>query len=230
MKKEKNKKNLVIFTSIIIYALLYFFLIVKYIPNYSLIISGLFTVCLMFVSYLFYGFQTYSMNEIRKKVIVRVAIGVFLYFSTIYLLGFLTGYLKNAYSLNILSILKNLFIPFVSIVSLEIFRYIFINSNKESIKKVSLCTIFIILLDIIINYHFMGGNLLKIFVYLTVVIIPIIVKNIVLSYLSYQVGWEPCLVYVLPTSLFIYFVPGLSSITKSSSKSSVDIASLRLLI
>jgi hypothetical protein len=207
MKKEKNRKNLVIITSIIIYALLYFFLIVKYIPNYSLIISGLFTVCLMFVSYLFYGFQTYSMNEIRKKVLVRVAIGVFLYFSTIYLLGFLTGYLKNAYSLNILSILKNIFIPFVSIVSLEIFRYIFVNSNKESIKKVSLCTIFIILLDIIINYHFMGGNLLKIFVYLTVVIIPIIIKNIVLSYLSYQVGWESCLVYVLPTSLFIYFVP-----------------------
>lgn len=207
MSSQKKKYNFIILATIFIYGLLYFTLIIRFIPSYAAIINCVFIFVITYISYLIYGFQKYSINKIRKKIIYEVFLAIFIYFTVIYLLGLFTGYLASPYSLNIISIIKNSILPLISVISIEIFRYIFISSNRDLKNIVPIVTIAIILLDIILNFYFFEPSLVKIFVFLSVTILPIIFKNIVLSYLSYQVGYEPCLIYVIPLVLFKFIVP-----------------------
>ncbi len=207
MSEKKKKYNFIILLSIFIYVLLYFTLIIKYIPNYSSFINCFFIFGITYISYLIYGFQKYSLNKIRKKILCEVFIAIFIYFTIYYILGLFTGYLANSYSLNILSIIKNSILPLISIGSLEIFRYIFISSNRDLKKYIPLITIAVILLDVVLNFYFFDFTLARLFIFISVTILPIIFKNIVLSYLSYQVGYEPCLVYVIPLCIYQYCVP-----------------------
>lgn len=207
MSEKKKIYNFIILLSIFIYGLLYFTLIIKYIPDCANIINCTFIIGLAYISYVIYGFQKYSLNKIRKKIICEVFIAIVLYFTIYYMLGLFTGYLANSYSLNILSIIKNSILPLLSITALEIFRYIFISSNRDLKKYIPIVTIAIIIFDIILNFYFFDLTLAKLFVFISVTILPIIFKNIVLSYLSYQVGYEPCLVYVIPLCIYQYCVP-----------------------
>jgi len=207
MEEKKGVKNYGIILSILIYALVYFLVIVKQIPNYAAIINGLFICVVTFVGYLLYGFQKYSLNEIRKKINKEVIISLVVYFTIINILGIFTGFLKNSYSLEIISILKHTIIPLVSVVALEFFRYMYVTSNKDSIPKVMLGTIAIMLLDVAISYYNFGSSLVAIFVFLSVTVLPIIFKNAVLSYLTYHVGYHAGLLYVIPLAIYKYFVP-----------------------
>ena len=207
MSNKRRLKDYLILTAIFVYSIVYFLFIVKKIPNYAMTINGLFICVISFVSYLCYGFQKYSINKLRKNVIIETIVAIFLYFTIIYTLGIFTGFLKNAYSLNILSIIKHITIPLITVIALEMFRYIFISSNRDSFKMITLGTIAIMLFDIVLCYNEVGNSLLEMFIYLTVVIIPIIFKNAVLSYVNYQTGYESCLIYTIPLCLYKYFVP-----------------------
>lgn len=207
MTSKRSIKNHFLLLTLFIYVVLYFALIVNYIPNYANTINGLFISLITFIAYILNGFQKYSINEIRKKIIIEIVVALFVYFTTIYCLGMFTGFLKNSYSLSILSIIKHTIIPLVSVIALELFRYIYVSSNKDSIPKIILGTFVIILFDIVLNYSVVGSSLFEIFIYLSVIVLPIIFKNAVLSYLSYQTGYHSCLIYVIPLSIYKYFVP-----------------------
>jgi len=207
MEKKREVKNYIILTSIFIYALCYFLLIVRFIPNYANIINCIFIIGLTFITFKSYGFQKYGLNDLRKSIITEVFIAVFLYFTIIYLLGLFTGYASNSFSLKFISMFKNSFLPLLSLCSIEIFRYIFISSNRDMKKFIPYMTMAIILLDVALNFYFFDLNLVKTFIFITVTVLPIILKNIVLSYLSYQVGYHACLLYVIPLGLYQFFVP-----------------------
>lgn len=207
MTLRRRLKDIFLILFISIYILIYFSIIVPKVPNYAITINGLFVCLVAFLSYMLYGFQQYDLNDIRKKVIKEVIISIFIYFTVIYFLGLFTGFLRNAYSLEFISILNNVFIPLLSIIALELFRYIFISANKDSIPWVFVGTIGITLLDIVLNYVHIGSSTIEIFVYLSVVILPLIFKNFVMSYLSYHVGYHVTLIYVIPLSIYKYLVP-----------------------
>ena len=207
MSNKKSLKNYLLLLAIFVYVLIYFLLIVKFIPNYSSLITGVFTCLITFAAYYCFGFQKYSINEVRKKVIYETVIGIIIYFSLIYILGIFTGYLKSSYSLDLFSILKHIFIPLVSVVALEFFRYIFVSSNRDSKGWVISSTLVIILLDTVINYVKVGPELVHFFIYASTIVLPIIFKNIFLSYTSYQTGYHSCLIYVIPLSIYQYLVP-----------------------
>lgn len=207
MSEKRSVKNYGLILGIIIYVAIYFLIIVRQIPNYAAIINGLFICVVAFLGYMLYGFQKYSINEIRKKINKEVIISLVVYFTVINILGVFTGFLKNSYSLQILSIIKHIILPIISVVALELFRYMYVSSNKDSIPKIMIGTIAIILLDIALNYYNIGSTLLDLFIFLSVIVLPIIFKNAVLSYLSYHVGYHAGLLYVIPLSIYKYFVP-----------------------
>ena len=207
MSSKRNLKNNLFLLLIVAYSLVYFLLIVRYIPNYATTINGLFISAIAFISYLVYGFQNIELNKLRKKITYQVIISIFIYFTIIFGLGIFTGFLKNSYSLNILSIIKHITIPLISLVALELFRYIFVSSNKDSFPWLFAMTIAIILFDIGLNYKIIEATPLEIFIFISVTIIPLIFKNSVLSYLTYQTGYHSCLIYVIPLGLYKYFVP-----------------------
>lgn len=207
MSDTRKKNNLITLISIVAYVLIYFLLIYRFIPNYASIISGVFIIGLTIAAYFMYGFQHCGLNKIRKKVILEVLISVIVYYILIYVLGIFAGFLKNAYSSNILLIAKHSIIPLITVITLEVFRYIFISTNKDSKEFISYATMAIILFDIAISFTAINNSLSAIVIYLTVGIIPIIFKNVVLSYLTYQVGYHSCIIYVIPFCLYQYIAP-----------------------
>lgn len=207
MSDSRKRNNTIILGAIFVYVFAYFLLIFRLVPNYATIINGIFTLVLTVSAYFMYGFQHCGLNQTRKKVILQVFIGLIIYFSLIYILGLSAGFMKNAYSLRLSSIVKNAFLPVLSMIALELFRYIFVSANKDSKETIIYVTIAAILLDIVLNYYGIQGSLAAIFVYLTVKVLPIIFKNIVMTYLTYQVGFHPCVLYVIPVSLFKYVLP-----------------------
>ena len=50
-------------------------------------------------------------------------------------------------------------------------------------------------------------GLQELFVLVTTVILPIMVKNMLLGYLTYEVGYKPCLIYRLLLEIYVYLVP-----------------------
>ena len=207
MSDSRKRNNTIILGAIFVYVFAYFLLIFRLVPNYATIINGIFTLVLTVSAYFMYGFQHCGLNQTRKKVILQVFIGLIIYFALIYILGLSAGFMKNAYSLRLSSIVKNAFLPVLSMIALELFRYIFVSANKDSKETIIYVTIAAILLDIVLNYYGIQGSLAAIFVYLTVKVLPIIFKNIVMTYLTYQVGFHPCVLYVIPVSLFKYVLP-----------------------
>ena len=207
MTSTRNIKNHFLLLVMFVYVILYFALVVNYLPNYSTAINGLFISAITFVAYMLNGFQKYSINKIRKKVIIEVAIAVVVYFTSIYFLGVFTGFLKNSYSMGFTSIIKNMIIPLISIIALELFRYIYVSNNNDSIFKVIFGTCVIILFDIVLNYYVFGSSLYDLFIFISVTVIPIIFKNMLLSYLAYHTGYHACLMYVIPLSIYKFCVP-----------------------
>lgn len=207
MSEKRKKSNTIILSSIIVYILIYFLLIFRFIPNYAPIINGGFVIVITLVSYFMYGFQHCGINKIRKKIIIEVLIGVAIYFALIYILGLATGYMKNSYSLRLTSIIKNSILPLLSIVSFEFLRYIFISANKDSKELIVYFTIALILLDVVLNFYGINPTLVAVFIYLSVKVLPIIFKNIVMSYITYQVGYHSCIIYVIPLCLYKFIMP-----------------------
>ena len=212
MSDTRKKNNIITLTSLVAYVLIYFLVIFRFIPNYAEIINGVFIVLLAIISYFMYGYQSCKLNEIRKKVLLEVLIASGIYFLLIYVLGIFTGYLKNGYSLEILSIIKNVLVPLLSVIALEIFRYIFVSANKDTKEIVSYATMAIILFDIALNFYDIENSLSAIFIFLTVRIIPIIFKNVVLTYLTYQVGYHSCLMYVIPLCIYRFILPSIPNL------------------
>ncbi len=209
MINKNINKNLVLLTSIFIFTVLYFIVIVPTIPNLAHPLSAIFILVITLISIFAYEYKKIKISKINKKIIYEFVIGIFIYFTFIYLLGLFTGYLRNSYSLKILNILKNIWAPLLSIISLEFFRYIYITNNREYKYAKILGVITIILFDICLCFYTFDLNLENLFIFLTVIIIPVIFKNIVLTYFTDKVGYIPCLIYVITLGLYIYLVPSI---------------------
>ena len=125
-----------------------------------------------------------------------------------YLLGFFTGFLTNAYSLKINKVFENILSPIIIIVTTEIIRYIFISSNKDKKKEIIFFTIALIFLELVITIRpETSYNFRIIFEMTSSMILPIIIKNASLSYLTYYAGMSSSLIYRLIMDLYKYLLP-----------------------
>ena len=200
--------NIILLLSLFSYSLVHRLYLVQNIPSMANFIATSFLILLTSLTILLLGFKKDKINPLKKKVNITVIIFLVLYFAISYLIGLEGGYVANSNSLNLISILGNIFIPTIIIICTEIFRYIVINANKDRKFILSLSTILIIFFELCFT------NDLKIFMNketlvmaLTLNIIPIISKNLALSYLTYETGLKPTLFYRLIMELSIFVVP-----------------------
>lgn len=133
---------------------------------------------------------------------------VVLYFAISYGLGLVVGFLKNSYSLSFFSIIDNIFAPFIILLCTELIRYILISSNKDKKAIPFIVTILLIALDLALSINIHGelsaNDVFKIF---TLTVLPSIVKNSTMSYLTYHVGYGPAIAYRLIIDLSVYVLP-----------------------
>ena len=207
---KRKLGNVLIIILLITYMVIYkLFLFKKYMPIIDSLTAS-FLIMLTFISILLLGYRK-DKNSIIKSSIRRVVLyTIVVFFCVIYALGFKTGFLSNAYSLSIPSIVDNIFIPIVIIVSTELFRYIFISANKDDKDIYTyIITIVLSIFEICVTTkgNPLAGSISEVFKNFTTSYIPIIIKNMCLSYLTHEAGYKPTLIYRMIIDLYLFVMP-----------------------
>lgn len=206
---QRSIKNSILLLIFIIYTFVYKFFIFKAYMKSSEVISASFLAVFLFFSILFLGYRKDKQTNLSRSVFKVVIFDLFIAFFVMYGLGLVTGFLKNAYSLAFLTALDNILIPIVIIIITEFIRYVFVSANKDKKVFIYLMVFILILFEIFMNVKSLPLNDAKeMFNLCSTIIIPIIVKNIILTYLCYHVGFRsPMLYRFIIDILYVYLMP-----------------------
>ena len=144
----------------------------------------------------------------RAGTIRLVIISLLSYLIIIYGLGFLVGFSKTPFSHTPIAIIKNTLPVILLIVFKEIIRYLIAkNSQNEKIPIIVITIIYIILGIGIENNFTTINNLEQLFIVFSVTILPIIMKESLYSYLTYNISFIPTLLIRILLETFILIVP-----------------------
>ena len=148
-------------------------------------------------------------NDKFQSLLIVLIIYIICYFA----LGLIFGFQRTPYSKDFLSILSNLWIFGGIIVFQEFMRNAMIRANKKSFLNFALITIIFILLNV--NYNSFMDNFETFkdgFIYISSVIIPLVVTQAILTYLSFIGGMKFPIIYrlflVIP-ELIVPIIPNL---------------------
>ena len=211
--KSRSVKSWLILFLLAAYIIFYKLFIFKNYMEYSEIISSSFLVVLLALSIGFLGFRKDKTTILGKNVFKVVLFYLILTFFVMYGLGLIVGFSKNAYSRDFVSIFDNIFIPIIIIILTELIRYVVIGANKDKKSIVVFITIVLILFELFTNMRSVDfGNLAAFFNITATIILPTIFKNMLLSYLTYHVGYKIPIVYRLIMDIYLFIVPIIPSL------------------
>ena len=187
---KKNVKGIYIFEIILFISVIMFNIFkIYYAYNIILILGAIFC-------YLRFGYardNSYEKTNIIKIVIASVMAGAIL----IYSLGLFTGFFRITIDLN--SILVSI-LSVLGIVAGEVIRYIIAKNSIKSKKPFIVFTILFIILNIVTQINGVALNdRWRIFVFVSTIVIPIIARDMMCSYLAYNCSSVPGIIYRLFT-------------------------------
>lgn len=208
----KKINKLTIFTYIILLSYLLLIILNGFkIINFSLSFKPiiLFFVCCVI--------KVFSRKEyLRSRDNIENVKNVIFYLGKILLIYFLTGivfgYSYNAYSYELISILKNIFNFVIIYIFIEYIRFYLISHSGNKKILFIFIAIFFTLYDI--NYSsFINSfnNNKNVFIYIFSNLMPVITKNIAVSYIFYKYGFYSSMAYQILYSIFSLFIPILPS-------------------
>ena len=201
-------------TKILLFLLLFYAItsIILQFNNTFLIIKPL--IILIILLYILLYQRNNLSNKIKDKDIL-IFLGISLiYILLIYLLGFKLGFLKNPLKLNYLNMI-DLFL----IIGIELARYIIINTNKNKFIEV-LVTVLIIVSEINFYYIISLSSFKLLFMNLCSNIIPIIISNILYTYMARNKDYIIIIVLVIINKLtmLLPIFPNINWLTQSTLK------------
>ncbi len=187
--------------------LLFIFIIVfNTVFKNNFVLYGL-IVALTIASYLLFGF--YKDNSYIKSNVTRVVISCLLSFFIIsYATGLFVGFNKTVLSISSDFIFKVIILELVVIICEELMRYIISRNSYKSKIPIILYTIILCILNIIIEingYNFADREML--FIFASVVIVVVISREALCSYITYKVSWIPSLVFKSVIVLYEFILP-----------------------
>lgn len=205
--KQRNVKNVILCCMIFVYILVYLLVYPKFL-NLAEGITSAFSVCLFSLSIYFLGYRHLYKNELKSlffKTTIMIVLG---YFLLIYGLGLVVGFLRNSYTLNLVGILHNILPTLITIICIELFRYVFISANRDNKKYIYILTILLSIFEISLLIRFdTFMTISSSFKFLSITILPVIIKNIMCSYIDYYGDYKTVLFYRLIMDLYFYIVP-----------------------
>ena len=205
---RRNIKNCLIVALFITYIILYRLVVF---PNYmkiSEIISASFVVVMLALSIKMLGFRKDKPSVLSKNITKIVLFYIIITFFIMYGLGILVGFLQNAYSHSFTRMFDNILSPLIIILCIELIRYVVIWANKDKKLFIVLFTFVLVVFEIVLNVRTFNFNDLETIFRLTAtVILPILIKNTLLSYLCYHIGYKVPILYRVIMDLYIFIVP-----------------------
>lgn len=196
----RKKIGYVVLIFLLIIKLFFFFLNI-YIPILDFILFGVFLILFHFI---FFNRNTY--RNYQSSLAKTVFIIVFSYFIIYYFLGLFVGFNFNSYDTSFFGILSNVILLICPLLFREEIRlrFIWLHKNKKSSVFITIIFIFTELLrSSILNFQTnqeLFSNVVSIF-------FPVIIENILLTYLAYVGGRRSALVYFIPVLVSRYIVP-----------------------
>lgn len=194
---------------IIAYIISYKLFIFKNYMKYSELITASFLVVLLGLSIKLLGFRKDKTTVLSKMIMKTVLFYLGITFITMYTLGFFIGFNKCAYSQTLSTMFDNIFGPIMIIILVEILRYVFIWANRDKKSRVFIFTALLILFEVIISFRIANSkDLSELFSFFASKFLPVVVKNIVLSYICYHVGYKTPLIYrIIMDVIYVYILP-----------------------
>lgn len=206
--EKRDKKNIAIFMLLIIYIIIYKLFIMSRLQEHAEIITACFLIILSTITFMLLGYRKDKNTVIKKVILKNTIFYIVITFAIIYGLGFFTGFLKNAYSLKISKIFDNILGPIFIVVLTEMLRYLIISANKDKKYPIYILTFILIVFESVITVKTgWTSNANICFKTITSTILPIILKNIVLSYLCKETGMRSPLAYRCVLDLYYYILP-----------------------
>src|SRR5574344_78988 len=129
-------------------------------------------------------------KSLHKVDIIQIVIIYSLcYLIFTYLLGLIFGYGKSPYSLEFSKIILNITPVIIIIILQELFRYLLVTKSTSNINNYTLT------------------SALGIFECVGYLIIPSIINNLLLTYMTKRTGYLPSMIYRLIFEVYLYLVP-----------------------
>ena len=202
------KKYIYIYELILIaFIAFYQFIVQKYIPGFADLILVIFFVGSAFVLKELLGLRK-DKSLVKNNTVQVVIISIMLFVLVGYLSGLIFGFLRNAYSVKFLDILKNIYPLVFMIISQELIRFMVAKKTLKDKKPLVYLTIIFIILDFALTFNrTLLINGLKLFVYITNTFAPSLARHVLCSYLCLHVSYLPGLILRLFFSLHIYIFP-----------------------
>ena len=211
--KVRTIKSWFILVLLAAYVFLYRLFIFSNYMQYSEFISASFLMVVLALSILLLGFRKSKTTILEKNVFKVVIFYMTLSFFIMYGIGLIVGFLRNAYSRNFIDIFDNIFAPILIIIAVEFIRYVFISANKDKRLIMVLLTIILTVLELCMTIRTLSmSDLAVVFNTTATIILPCIFKNLLLSYLSYHVGYKIPIFYRLIMDMYLFVVPLIPSL------------------
>lgn len=212
-KSKRMLKNYLICFLILAYTLVYKFFIFSNFMKYSSLITASFLVVVFGLSIILLGIRKDKIGYMSQNLLRVVVLYLGLAFLIMYGLGFAIGFLRNAYSRSFITLLDNLFAPVMIILFVEGIRYVVIWANRDKKIFLVLFSLLLAFFEIMITARSVDYNsLASVFSLFATIILPVIIKNLVMSYLCYHSGYRVPLIYRLVMDTYFIIVPILPNI------------------
>lgn len=201
---NNKEKKLTIF---MLFTLLLLFLDIFVINNIDdkINLIGLFVILILTI-FLFGKKKNRKLYE--KDVILNICIYAITYYLIIYLSGIFIGFLRSGYSLEPMVIISNMLPVIIGIVLTELYRYQLVEHGRDSKFLIVLSCIICVFIDVLlISYAYDLTSLSGVIKLLYMAVLPLVSKNMLLTYMSYKFGYKPCMVYRAFMELPVYILP-----------------------
>lgn len=201
MKVFSNKGFSYILLLLLVFIRILFFFLDFTIPILDLLVFGIF-----FLIFLFLYFKKEMIRNYQKSFTQTVLIISIGYYIIYYFLGLIVGFVYNTYNTTFTGILYNSFIIIIPLLLREEIRRRFIQLHRNS-KAYILVTIIFICYELMGSTFFSYQNNEELLSKVFIVFIPIILENIILTYLAFIGERKTVYAYLIPSVIAKYMVP-----------------------
>lgn len=208
------KKNLkIIILSIIVLATMTFEVIgmsTSFGSFYSYVVKPLIWIFIGIITYFFFKGDVIPNLKYKKEVSFCVIVTTLIYFAIYFCMGYVKGFAHNPYDYTLKGIINNLWIFVPIVIVKEYLRYYMINnsSQKRILLNALLISILFTLIDLnIYKFGSYFSSSLNAFEFVIQTLIPSLITNLYLTYISYYASYKAALIYTFIPQFLMYVLP-----------------------
>lgn len=206
--KKVNSKMLILFFFITLYIFIFNILLIDNVHSiYNAYLNPIIWLILFIIAFYFKD-ESIKRFKDKKNKGQTIFIIVLVYIIVYCLSGLIFGYTRSPYSHTIVGLLYNFWILLIPIIFKEYVRCFLANGTRKNIIFWILITLIFIFSDI--NFYNFNSNFISAkstYIYISATIFPIIIKNILYTYLAITCGYISTLLYRLTLQFTLLLLP-----------------------